>query len=527
MVSKQVSWAIYARISLDKTGAGLGVDRQIEDCLELGRKLGLKGEPVIYSDNDISASSGKRRPEYERLLDAMRVGRHKDLVVYHTDRLHRRTVELDEFIAVAEANKVVTHTVKAGLLDLATSGGRMTARIVGAVAQQVVEHNGENRARAALQSAQFGKMAVNGPRSFGYGRTVIDAEGKRHDVDHSKPNKKEAAALVAAFEAILQGETTTSIWRSWNKKGLTTQHGNRWNGSNFRAVISRPSLAGIVTYKGGVLEVEAKWPAIIERSKWERVQAIINNPDRRTSPGNTVRHLCSGVTFCECGVKLRASTNSIKLKSTGVARRYTVYRCSVGQAGHSTILKHVLDTQVRRGVIDAMYKAKDEPATPRHEDDTAELSELEDELAEVRAARKRLADAIADDVLTIEDARPRSVALRADEDRLKTLIESMSVRTQTAGMADEMWEALWAGIDVTKPVDAPNADGTAKFHGGRALLQSMMREGMTEQEAKVKVELARRFDELPLDQQRALVKAHINVTVRRGQAKDRVEIAPL
>jgi hypothetical protein len=49
---------IYCRISADKTGAGLGVERQAADCRDLALKLGL-GEPELLTDNDLSAYSGE------------------------------------------------------------------------------------------------------------------------------------------------------------------------------------------------------------------------------------------------------------------------------------------------------------------------------------------------------------------------------------------------------------------------------------------------------------------------------------
>ncbi|MGZ6527028.1 MAG: recombinase family protein, partial [Actinomycetota bacterium] len=46
--------AIYARISSDRDGLALGVERQLADCRELASR---KGWPVAeeYIDNDISA----------------------------------------------------------------------------------------------------------------------------------------------------------------------------------------------------------------------------------------------------------------------------------------------------------------------------------------------------------------------------------------------------------------------------------------------------------------------------------------
>jgi site-specific DNA recombinase len=63
--------AIYTRISQDRTGAELGVERQLEDCQALAK---ANGWTVVaeYSDNDISAYGGKRRPGYAALLDAIK-----------------------------------------------------------------------------------------------------------------------------------------------------------------------------------------------------------------------------------------------------------------------------------------------------------------------------------------------------------------------------------------------------------------------------------------------------------------------
>ncbi len=65
--------AIYARISQDRTGEGLGVQRQIDDCrLEAARRGWTVAEE--YVDDDVSAYSGKQRPAYRRLLEDLRSG---------------------------------------------------------------------------------------------------------------------------------------------------------------------------------------------------------------------------------------------------------------------------------------------------------------------------------------------------------------------------------------------------------------------------------------------------------------------
>ncbi|HUO39292.1 MAG TPA: recombinase family protein, partial [Mycobacterium sp.] len=95
------SAAVYARISADVEGTGLGVTRQLEDCRKLAAD---RGWPVgdEYVDNDVSAFSGKRRRDYERMLVDLESGARDAVIVYNLDRLHRRPVELEEFVALCE-----------------------------------------------------------------------------------------------------------------------------------------------------------------------------------------------------------------------------------------------------------------------------------------------------------------------------------------------------------------------------------------------------------------------------------------
>ena len=85
--------AVYVRISRDKEGAGLGVERQEADCRALAEQLGWT-IVAVHTDNDLSAYSGKPRPGYAALLADLRAGTADAVVVWHTDRLHRRPVEL-------------------------------------------------------------------------------------------------------------------------------------------------------------------------------------------------------------------------------------------------------------------------------------------------------------------------------------------------------------------------------------------------------------------------------------------------
>ena len=160
--------AIYCRISRDREGAGLGVDRQEADCRDLAERLGWE-IAAVFVDNDISAYSGAPRPQYRTMLDDVRAGKIRGVIAWHPDRLYRRAVDLEEFVTIAEAHALPVQTVTAGTVDLSTASGRMVARMLGAAAQHEVDHARERSRRAKAQAAVDGRYR-GGPRPYGYGQ---------------------------------------------------------------------------------------------------------------------------------------------------------------------------------------------------------------------------------------------------------------------------------------------------------------------------------------------------------------------
>jgi site-specific DNA recombinase len=177
--------AVYVRISSDLTGAGLGVIRQEEDCRALCARRGWQVAGV-YSDNDVSAYSGKCRPEWERLNADVTAGHVDAIVCWHVDRLTRAPRELEDVIDLADRHGFELATCT-GEIDLATPTGRLVARMLGAAARHESEHKAERQRRQARLAAEQGKYHV-GQRGYGYGHDrnqVIDAEAEASATAHA------------------------------------------------------------------------------------------------------------------------------------------------------------------------------------------------------------------------------------------------------------------------------------------------------------------------------------------------------
>ena len=125
--------AIYARISNDADGTRAGVERQLADCRkkadDLGWRIGAE-----YVDNDLSAYTGKPRPEYQRMMSDLADGLIDAVIVYNIDRLTRRPAELEDFAAALEVAKVRDVQFVTGDMDLSTDDGLLMARMLGAFA---------------------------------------------------------------------------------------------------------------------------------------------------------------------------------------------------------------------------------------------------------------------------------------------------------------------------------------------------------------------------------------------------------
>src|SRR5215207_3507029 len=237
---------VYLRQSKDQHGTGLAVARQREDCLKLCTERGWT--PVEYADNDISAYSGRHRPAYQQMLADIDAGHLDAVVAWDLDRLHRRPIELEHFIDLADRHRLALATVS-GDTDLGTDSGRLFARVKGAVARSEGERKSARQKRAALQAAELGKPR-GGPRAFGY-----DSDGLTIRAD-------EAKALSEAYRALLAGCSLTGISRTLSDAGFATPQGKPFRYHAARTILANPRNAGLRAYRGTIVG-PAAWPAIV------------------------------------------------------------------------------------------------------------------------------------------------------------------------------------------------------------------------------------------------------------------------
>jgi site-specific DNA recombinase len=409
---------VYCRISQDREGAGLGVARQREDCEQLVTKLGWELID-IYVDNDVSASTGRVRPEYVRLLADLRAGRGDAVVAWHADRLHRSPRELEEFIDVVEKARAAVATVRAGDLDLTTPAGRAVARTLGAWARYETEARVERTKRKNDQLAEAGAFQ-GGARPFGY-----EADGLTVRPD-------EAELLAAITADAIAGKALRQIARELNEQEILTAVGKSWGGVQVRQLILRPRNAGLRQHRGAVVG-KAAWPAIVPEDQWRQAVELISNRHKQPSWINTYRHLGSGIYLCgSCGETCHVTTATTR---KGTSRQ--VYRCRVDTKltrtpGVTHVARHIVPVdELVTNVIVTRLSRHDAVDLLVPVDDSA--LEVVNEVADLRGRMSALAVDFADGVLTVEQIKAMTVRMR---ERIEELERRLPAHPTPAALAE-------------------------------------------------------------------------------------------
>jgi DNA invertase Pin-like site-specific DNA recombinase len=424
--------AIYARISSDPEGDRLGVTRQVEDCRAMAER---RGWPIAdtYIDDDVSAYSGKPRPEYRRLLDDMRAGTVDAVVVWHLDRLHRHPRELEEFFEVCDEAGVRSMASVTGDTDLATHDGRFLARILGAVARKESDDKSRRITRKHEEMARSGRLVRNSTRPFGY----------RDDFRTIEP--AEADAIREAVARLRAGDSLRGIAADWNERGIRTVRGGPWKVQVLRRMIASARISGQREYKGEIVAV-GDWEPIITPEDTARIRAILGSATRATA--RTIRRYLLSGGLLRCGVC--DSVLVARPRQDGTRR----YVCAKGPGlpgcGKTAIVAEPLESFIAEAVLYRLdtpeLAAALEGATPP--DDSGERANL----AADRAQLEELAAAYGEKLITFPEylaaRKPIEARIEAGKRALARLTRTEAI-TPYVGQAGALRDA-WADLPLTR-----------------------------------------------------------------------------
>ncbi len=316
--------------------------------------------------------------------------------------------------------------------DLGTADGRFRARIEGAVARKESDDKSRRLRRKHEELAEQGKVPGGGNRPFGFER------------DRKTVREDEAEVVREIARRVLAGESLYRIQNDLDARGIKTSTGGSWSTTGLKTLLVNPRLVGERRHPR-VGPTKAEWPAILRRSDWERVVALLEDPSRRRNP--VVRkYLLTRLIVCgRCGADLRATPRSAG-KGGGPSKR--AYGCPP-RTGCGRV--YALAEPIEEIVIEQALQLADLAETRTMvADEAARRTEMVSELlAEVAEAERSLEDLTR--ACFVERTVPqRQFAVLSRE--LQNKIESArsrvatmqggSVLDQHAGHVGDVWDEL-------------------------------------------------------------------------------------
>lgn len=417
--------ATYERISKADEGDEDGVVRQGEDTSELAQRRTIPIDGRRFRDNDKSATHGKHRPEYARLMAAVERDEIDVIIVYMLGRLWRNRRERAEGIEICRKHGVSVLCVKGPELDLTTAAGRLLAGLLGEVDTFEVEQMSEREQREMRQRVERGQVPT-GPRAFGYtsdGSEVID---------------KEAAEVRKMFAAIASGATLSGIAAELNAREVLNRNGQEWSHNAVRYLLQNERYAGLREYNGTTYA--GKWPAIVSEDEWRQAVAILTDPSRATSPGPARKWLGSGLFLCgPCGNGTTVTSAQRGAKSSSKAGPERIYKCR-GKVKHLARRAEPIDLLIAGtepgqplGLVPQLL-LKEDAASLLLDGERPDMDELAAKAAALRARLRTMTDAFAED--DEADALEFKRAVRRVKDRLMEVEQQMTSPARAAVLGD-------------------------------------------------------------------------------------------
>jgi site-specific DNA recombinase len=388
--------AVYARQSRLKDS--LSVPMQLRRCQETAAAEGWQ-VAAEYTDRGKSGyAPDVRREGYEEMIADLEAGKVDGVLVYKADRLGRDDRERRRIEDLFQKHGLwLVATVTGGRYDLTKSDGISEFRAAINAAEHYSRQLSERMRDHHQMLADEGKDS-GGERPFGF------------EPDRVTIREPEAEMIRDAARRVIGGESLRSICARWNAEGRRTARGSAWRPTRVRRMLMAPRYTGLREHDGET--TNAVWPAILDRSTFDHVGAILADPTRKTADSSARRRLLTGFVFCaECSARLYTfrSGNGVR-----------AYRCAAGPnnggCGRVSVNMELLDRFVsEQAYIRYEQLLMEQAAEPRPSDPSDEAAE---ELAAIEERLRDLGTRYAAGDIEMEAFVEASKGLRARRDEL-------------------------------------------------------------------------------------------------------------
>ena len=291
---------------------------------------------AVFVDDDSSAFSGKPRPGYLAMLEAIKDSDADAILAWSPMRLIRHPRELEDFIDLLDAQRVEVATHMAGDYDLSTSGGRLVARVVGAVARHESEEKREAELKMDPRSPEAGRFRWL-RRPYGYAKDGVTVVRRRPTLSGWMARR------------VLEGDGTRRVARDLNNSGRPHRSRCHLAGPRGQGQPSSAPAAPACACTGARSSATRRGPPSWTALPGTTVQATLTDPRRKQVRRG--RYLLTGLLYSADGRKMTGPTpvRASRASRSGCTRRPA----------------HIVAANVEEFVVEWALQATDRASLPK------------------------------------------------------------------------------------------------------------------------------------------------------------------
>ena len=381
---------IYTRVSTeDQAREGFSLPEQKE---RLEAMCKYKGYEIYdyYEDAGISAKTGNKRPEFDRMLEDIRNKKINTIVTLKLDRLTRSVYDWENIMKFLEENHAYLDCAN-DEINTTNANGKLVSRLLMSVSQNEIERTSERTKVGLAGAIKSGNIPSHTP--LGYKR-----ENKKLVPD---PLTKDI--VIRIYELYFQGNSYQKIANIFNEENVCNK---KWRDSTILKIIENPVYKGDFihgkrtthpTYYENVVE------PLISKELWESCQVQKKKNSRSYMRYNTYLFL-QKLRCPKCG-RIMGGRATYKKRNDTVYYYYSCNNCK-NFIKEEPIEKEILNLLSEILEYDSVVGSFFLPMLKAKLDNPKE--ELSKELKILELKKERIRNAYINEAFTLEEYKKES-----------------------------------------------------------------------------------------------------------------------
>lgn len=315
----------YLRVSKGRGKTARSITDQHADNLAAEQDHGPWTWGEAYRDTGSASKFATRtRDDFERLLADLTSGEFGHpgdvLVLWEISRLARETGRGVALIDAAEAGGFLIHITSHERTYNPANYQDRHSLITGIADAEKEARLLSTRTRRGINSAAR-EGRPHGRVPFGYARDYEVIDGRPRAV-RQYPHPTDGPLVRELFERVAGDADTLpeaiyAIAKDWEARGIRVPEPGEdgqakpYTPQHLRAILVRPVYAGLRRFKGQYLPEWEGMEPVVPRELFDRVQAVLADPARKTHKGERIRWVLSGTIMCDvCGGPMHVKSRS-------------------------------------------------------------------------------------------------------------------------------------------------------------------------------------------------------------------------